>query len=173
MTVKAYAKINIGLDITGKLDNGYHLLESKFIPISIYDSLNIKISNEDDVTGMIIPKEENIIYKAIKLYKEKYDVKESFSVNVKKRIPSQAGLGGGSSNAAFTLIALNKILNLNVNNDELKELRKNIARLTSEKKDEEKNNLLNIYNSHPLVVNYEQSKKEVLEILRTIKDILN
>lgn len=121
MKVKSNAKINLGLKIIGKKD-GYHLLESKFIPISIYDILSIKKNDSDKVTGMIISNEENIIYKAIKLYKQKFDVKECISVNIKKRIPMQAGLGGGSSNAAFTLIAMNKLLNLNVSDDELKEL---------------------------------------------------
>lgn len=126
MKLKSNAKINVDLKIIGKKD-GYHMLNSTFVPISIYDTLIIKKSKVDNVTGMVISNEDNLIYKAIKLYKEKFNVDKCVTVKVKKNIPMQAGLGGGSSNAACTLVGLNKLFNLNVSNDELKELALNLG----------------------------------------------
>ena len=123
---KSNCKINLNLKIVG-IKDGFHLLESVFCPISIYDKMEISLSDKDEVCGMNIPQESNIIYKTIKKFKEKYNIKEFVRVEIKKEIPMQAGLGGGSSNAAFTIIAMNELFKLNLKTQEMIDFGKKIG----------------------------------------------
>ena len=113
--VKANAKINLGLNILGKNEDGYHELDMIMAPISLYDTLNIKFFQKK---GNLILKsnikdvplnEKNIIYK---IYEAFYNVtslqRENIEVYLDKNIPFQAGLGGGSSDGAFFLKTLNE-----------------------------------------------------------------
>jgi 4-diphosphocytidyl-2-C-methyl-D-erythritol kinase len=113
MKIRSYAKINLFLDITG-LDkkDGYHYLDSLFQEVTLHDIINIKKSNYDKVEfrNATIPA-DNTVSKALRLFKEKFIVKESYSILINKIIPAGAGLGGGSSNAAAVLSALAKINN--------------------------------------------------------------
>lgn len=118
ITAKSNAKINLNLKIVG-ISNGYHLLNSVFVPIDIYDELIFSNSEVDEIIGMNVPINENIIYKAICLLRKKYHIEQKVKVIVKKEIPMQAGLGGGSSNAAFTLKALNELWNLSISTSDL------------------------------------------------------
>lgn len=115
------AKINLGLKIVGK-ENGYHLLESKLIPISIYDEINIDISDKDEIIGMDIDINDNIIYKAICKMRDRYGITDKYKVVIQKNIPQKAGLGGGSSNAATTIKIINEIHNLNLSLEEMAEV---------------------------------------------------
>ena len=112
------AKINIGLNIIGKLDSGYHKIESCFIPVSLYDIIEVKESEENKLTlsGIKIDcsPADNILIKTIK----SFNTEKKFRIHLHKNIPSGAGLGGGSSDAAFTMIYLNKKFNT-FNEDEL------------------------------------------------------
>lgn len=121
MKLKSNAKINLSLKIIGK-ENGYHLIDSIFVPINIYDDIEIIEHNCDVIEGMDISINDNIIYKAICLIRNEYNIKKHFKVVIDKIIPVQAGLGGGSSNAAMTLKILNKMLGLNLSNERLVEL---------------------------------------------------
>ena len=123
---KSNCKINLNLKIVG-IKDGYHMLESVFCPISLYDDMTIEKDTEDIVVGMNIPLESNIIYKTIKLFKEKYNIKEGVKVTINKNVPMQAGLGGGSSNAAFTIIGMNELFDLGLSNDEMIEFGKQIG----------------------------------------------
>ena len=102
------AKINIGLNIISKLDSGYHLIESCFCPISLYDIIEINNSEENklSLSGISIDGSinNNIIYKAIKLINSR----DKFNIHLHKNIPIGSGLGGGSSDASFILRHLNK-----------------------------------------------------------------
>lgn len=114
LDIKSNAKINIGLNIIKKREDGYHELDMIMAPIDLRDILKIKFgqkkgnliltSNNEDVPC----NEDNIVYK---IYEKFYDFtgieKEEISCHIEKNIPSQAGLGGGSSNGAFFLKALN------------------------------------------------------------------
>lgn len=119
------AKINIGLKICSKLDNGYHQIETIFYPINFCDILEIKLNNKNEsrmyITGLKIdaPKENNLVYKAFQILKQKFNLPE-IDIFLHKNIPSGAGLGGGSSNAAFMLKLLNDYFKLNISNKELK-----------------------------------------------------
>ena len=118
MKIKSNAKINLNLKITG-IKDGYHMLDSIFVPINIYDDIEIVESDEDEIIGMNIDMHDNIMYKAINLVRKECNVDKKFKIIINKNIPMQGGLGGGSSNAAFVLIAINKMLNLNISIDKL------------------------------------------------------
>ena len=117
------AKINIGLNITSKRADGYHNLESIFYPIAWRDILEIIPSKQliFESTGLSIPGQGNLCLKAYKLMKSHYGI-TPVSMYLRKNIPIGAGLGGGSSDAAFTLMALNTIFELGLEKDELKKM---------------------------------------------------
>ena len=117
------AKINIGLNITSKRDDGYHNLESIFFPIAWCDILEIIPSKQlsFESKGLSIPGQANLCLKAYELMKSHYGI-NPVSMHLHKNIPIGAGLGGGSSDAAFTLMALNTIFELGLEKDELKKM---------------------------------------------------
>ena len=130
MKIKAYAKINITLDIPKIREDGYHELCSVFQTVSLHDELEIQISesdkNEIELTcdASNVPCDErNLCWKAAASFTEKYGIKnKKISIELKKNIPSGAGLGGGSSDCAETLKALNKLLEVNASNEELEKI---------------------------------------------------
>ena len=122
MRVEANAKINVYLKVLGKNENGYHNLDSLMIPINLSDLLYIKESNIDEIIGMDIPLENNLIYKAIELVRKTYNIEKKVSVMIEKNIPSFAGLGGGSSDAAAIIKALNGMWSLKLSEKEMCDL---------------------------------------------------
>ena len=121
MKLLSNAKINLNLKIRG-FKNGFHQIDSTIIPISIYDSIEILSSKDDSVIGMDINEKENIIYKAIKLFKKRFCINDCVTIKIKKDIPMQAGLGGGSSNAAFVLKGLRDFFAVEATDFELAKL---------------------------------------------------
>ncbi len=127
ITVKAYAKINLSLDITGKRDDGYHLLRTVMQSISICDIITIVKTEGDDITitcdNPAIPLgEKNIVYKTAKLFFEKTGKSSGLEINIEKHIPHQAGMGGGSADAAAMLVALNELFEAGLSAKELCEI---------------------------------------------------
>ncbi len=126
------AKINLGLNIVEKRNDGYHNIETVFYPVGWKDVLEIipgekKINRKRDVlfhssgikiTGGV---KKNTCIKAYELLKEKYDL-PPIEMYLHKVIPAGAGLGGGSADAAFTLMTLNKLFSLNVPESEMEKL---------------------------------------------------
>lgn len=102
MRIKSNAKINLMLKVCEKNGN-LHNIESIIVPISIYDKISITKSKKDQILGMDIPMEENIMYKALQKFRDEYNILDSYRIKIKKNIPIVAGLGGGSSNAAAIL----------------------------------------------------------------------
>ena len=109
------AKINIGLNVFEKNEDRYHDIDSIMVPVTLADEMEIEIYNESgnleiECSEKKIPTDErNILYKAYKVFFENIETKElKIKVLLKKNIPSEAGLGGGSSNAAFFLKVLNE-----------------------------------------------------------------
>lgn len=120
-----YAKINLSLNITSRREDGFHLLESIMVPIKFYDFLEIKKADEMKYNcdkKYLKFDDKNTIVKMINVVKEEYGIKDNFEVNLKKIIPSQAGLAGGSSNAGGTLRILNKMYDLNLDYEKVREL---------------------------------------------------
>ena len=127
-SVKSYAKINVSLRVKSKMENGYHELDSIMVPIELHDSIVISplynrndsfVTVDDFSNGLI---HYNLAGSAIDALEKKYGVHKCFRIYIHKVIPMQAGLGGGSSNAAFTLRAINQILKLGASDEELIEI---------------------------------------------------
>lgn len=126
MTIFPNAKINIGLRIISKREDGFHNIESVFYPIGLCDALEFVIqlpeNNTDEfvVTGLLTdcPAESNLVMKALKLLRKDYHI-PGLRIHLHKCIPAGAGLGGGSSDAAFMLKYLNRCFNLKLSNNDL------------------------------------------------------
>lgn len=134
MIITSNAKINIGLNITEKLPNGYHLLDMIMVPISLADKLEIKFNNQKgklNISSNIkdIPcDEKNILYKVYKAFYEKTQIEaEDVDVYLEKNIPHEAGLGGGSSNGGFFLKELNKFHNFVLSDEDLSLVGKSVG----------------------------------------------
>ncbi len=121
--IKAPAKINIGLNIVSKRSDGYHNLETLFYPVhDLYDILMFRKSDSSIFRYQetdSLPHEKNLIMMAKKLVENKVGYELKIEIELIKNIPIGAGLGGGSSDAAATLNALNEIYNLNLSHDVL------------------------------------------------------
>jgi len=116
-------KINLGLNIVGKRSDGYHDLETVFVPVPFEDCLEIgRATGESTISiaGLSIDGnvESNLCWKAYQLLKNRFDL-PAIDIKLYKQIPTGAGLGGGSSNAAFTLRLLNEKFNLQIQQHEL------------------------------------------------------
>ncbi len=122
-----HSKINIGLNITEKRADGYHNLETIFYPIPLADKLEITQVKGDKKTNLHtvnnlseVKMEDNLVYKAYALLKEKYQLPE-INIVLEKNIPTGAGLGGGSADASFMLKMLNEKFDLKISNKELED----------------------------------------------------
>ena len=114
ITAWAPAKINLGLRVLRKRSDGYHDLLSLMVPLSLYDRLKLKRSSREielHCPDSELPtNEENLVYRAAKLVLSACQVAEGVSIELRKNIPVGAGLGGGSSDAATTLMEVNTLL---------------------------------------------------------------
>lgn len=128
------AKINLGLNVVSKRHDGYHNLETVFYPVNIVDKLCIEEQphTEDNnipacllsVDGMNIEgnNQDNLVVKAYNLLKSHFPTLPNISVKLTKNIPTQAGMGGGSSDCAYTITTLNRMFNLNMSITDMQEL---------------------------------------------------
>ena len=118
--IQVSAKLNLDLKILGKRLDGYHQIESTFQSIDLSDFLFLEKSKKDNFTGAIIcPEVENIIFKAKKSLEENLKKSLPCQIHLQKSIPIAAGLGGGSADAAATLVGLNFLYNLKLSKKEL------------------------------------------------------
>ena len=126
---KAYAKVNLGLQVINKRPDSYHNLEMVMASIDYYDELyfenhsQIVVEMDKIVCGL----EDNLIYKTAVLMRGKFQVEQGVYIRVKKNIKPGGGLGGGSSDAAATIRGLNKLWNLNLNTGEMESIAINIG----------------------------------------------
>jgi 4-diphosphocytidyl-2-C-methyl-D-erythritol kinase len=112
LTLRSPAKVNLFLRILGKRPDGYHELASLFQTVSLFDIIHFTFSDKDSLTctdASLPLNSSNLIWKAVDLFRQKTGRQASLSVHLEKNIPMQAGLGGGSSNAATALWALNQL----------------------------------------------------------------
>lgn len=125
--LKARAKINLGLDVLGKREDGYHEVRMIMQTIGIYDRIIINKIPEDEIRivsnlSFLPVNENNLIYKAAKLLKDKYNFAGGVEVNLNKFIPVAAGMAGGSTDAASTLFGINKLFDLELSTKTMMEL---------------------------------------------------
>lgn len=129
--LNSFAKLNLFLQVGKKLPNNYHEIKSIMQQINLSDILKFKKLNEDKIIIKCNLKElennGNICYKAALLLKNKFNIEEGIEINIEKNIPIGSGLAGGSGNAAATLKALNEMFELNLNEDKLIEIGKQLG----------------------------------------------
>ncbi len=136
--VRAYAKINLFLDVTGRRDDGYHLVDLVMQSVALHDGVyftTVEGRTEDtlsivdaDGTGMFAgleADERNLVIRAVRALRERYSghfpAESGLDIRLEKRIPAQAGLAGGSADAAAALIAVNSLFSLGLTREELEE----------------------------------------------------
>lgn len=126
LTLKALAKINLGLDVLGKRDNGYHDVRMVMQTIYLYDNVTLTKTKEPGIQletnlSYLPIDENNIAYKAAKILIEEFGIEEGISIKLDKHIPVAAGMAGGSSNAAAVLVGMNRLFKLGLSQQELME----------------------------------------------------
>ena len=126
MKLRALAKINLGLDVTGKREDGYHEVRMVMQTIQMYDQLEIKESKEPGIrltTNLLfLPcNDGNLVYKAAKLLMDEFDIRQGVDMNLTKFIPVAAGMAGGSSDAAAALVGINRMFQLGLTKRQLME----------------------------------------------------
>ena len=122
MILKAYAKINLTLDICGKREDGYHIIDSVFQSVGIFDVIEVKKDNKISVLCEGAQGENNIAFTAAKEFFGFTGIKGGADVKITKNIPMVAGLGGGSADAAAVIIALNKIYGTALTKNQMTEI---------------------------------------------------
>lgn len=124
--MKAYAKINLGLDVVGRLPNGYHEVRMVMQTVGIYDVLTFEKAEEGIVittdSGELPTGRDNLIYKAVKLMFDKYGITRGVRIHLQKNIPIAAGMAGGSTDAAAAMKGINELFELGCSIETLMEL---------------------------------------------------
>ncbi len=127
-TFRSYGKVNLFLKLLGERSDGFTEIRTLFQTIGLSDTLRFKTVGEDKIELRVdgdysVPSDEsNLVFRAVKLLKERFKISKGVSIQLTKKIPVGAGLGGGSGNCAVTLLALNDLWNLNLNFNELCEI---------------------------------------------------
>ncbi len=125
--LRARAKINLTLDVVGKQENGYHLLETIMQTVSLYDGVYMKRIEQDKIVlktnlAWLPVDEKNLAYKAALLMREKFQLKEGVFIELHKKIPVAAGLAGGSADCAAVLVGMNQLFSLKIPRHKLEEI---------------------------------------------------
>ena len=118
MRQRAYAKINLSLDVIRRREDGYHDLEMIMVPVNLYDTLDFQFADQMKIISNVryLPMDKrNTIIKAVEILREEFGFRENFEIVLKKHIPTQAGLAGGSADGAAVIRALNRMLGLGMN----------------------------------------------------------
>ncbi|MBN1627607.1 MAG: 4-(cytidine 5'-diphospho)-2-C-methyl-D-erythritol kinase [Deltaproteobacteria bacterium] len=131
-TIKAPAKINIHLKVTGRRPDGYHELVSIMVPVEIFDIIDLKVSSDAQIRincmGREIPADDsNLAYRAAGDFMSRAGIRDGISISLVKNIPVAAGLGGGSSDGAAVLLALNNMYSRPLSQAELHKLALNLG----------------------------------------------
>lgn len=124
LQLKAYAKINLALDVVGKREDGYHEVRMIMQTVKLYDKLTFRLLGEDAIrlktnVGFLPCDENNLIYKAVQCLKEQYHVKQGMEIDLYKCIPVAAGMAGGSTDCAAALIGASKLFGLHLDKQTL------------------------------------------------------
>ncbi len=130
ISAKAWAKINIGLKVISKRDDGFHNIETTLTTINLSDLITIEKLESGVVVesiGLDIPPEKNLCYQAANVIKKRCNISKGVKIKLIKNIPIGGGLGGGSSDAACVLKGMNTLFELNISDEDLIELSKEIG----------------------------------------------
>lgn len=127
LTTKAYAKINLGLDVLRKREDGYHELRMIMQTVDLYDKVSLGLNDSNQIVVKTnlpyLPTDRrNLVYKAAQTFKERFGIREGVRITLEKKIPVAAGLAGGSSDAAATLRLLNEMFQTGLSQQELMDL---------------------------------------------------
>ena len=131
LAAKSFGKINITLEVIGRFPDGYHQIVSVMQAIELCDTMSFKLSFNQHINFIcdmpVIQNDDNLVLKAARLLKEYSEHPYGADIHLEKIMPVSSGLGGGSSNAAVTLLSLNQLWDLNLNQDTLTMLAKKIG----------------------------------------------
>lgn len=122
MRERAYAKINLCLNIKSRREDGYHELEMIMVPIDFYDTLEMIPSDEMRIynnRAYIPVNEKNTVIKAVQVLRQRYGFDTNFEIRLQKHIPTRAGLAGGSADAAAAIRMMNRMLSLNMSEQDM------------------------------------------------------
>ncbi len=124
--LKAYGKINLGLDVIGKRPNGYHDVRMIMQTVQLFDRLQMKKVKETQIElttnlSYVPCNEQNLVYKAVDLLKKEFQIEEGVSIQLEKHIPVAAGMAGGSSDCAAALYGMNRLFSLGLSQKQLME----------------------------------------------------
>ncbi len=129
--LKARAKINLSLEVLDKREDNYHNIKSIFQKINLYDEMYIEKTHNNkfelETNIKSLNNKENVIYKAYVKLKEKYDNISGVKIILNKKIPMQAGLGGGSTDCASFILGINKLFNLRLSRSEIEMIGKSLG----------------------------------------------
>ena len=122
--LKAYGKVNLGLDVVRRREDGYHEVRMIMQTVGIYDRIDLMRREQPGIgieTNLyyLPDNENNLAYKAARLLMDEFDIKEGVNIRIKKFIPVAAGMAGGSSDAAAVLFGVNKMFSLGLSMEEL------------------------------------------------------
>lgn len=125
ITLDAFAKINLGLDIVGKREDGYHLVKMIMQTVGLADQLTIKKGAASEAITLTTNRsdlptnQDNLIYQAAKQLKEEFHISDSLFIHLEKQIPVAAGMAGGSADCAATLLGINDLFGLGLSQEDL------------------------------------------------------
>ena len=127
LQLKAYAKINLGLDVVRRREDGYHEVRMIMQSVKLFDKLTFHLLEEDTIQlktnlGFLPVDENNLVYQAVKLIKERYHVQQGLEIDLFKCIPVAAGMAGGSTDCAAALVGASKLFGLQLSKKQLMEL---------------------------------------------------
>lgn len=127
LVLKAYGKINLGLDVVRRLENGYHEVRMIMQSVELADTVTVKQLSEDRIVVRTdrenLPCDErNLAYKAVKLMKESYSIRDGVEIFLEKHIPMAAGMAGGSADCAAVLKGMNELFDLGLKLEELQKI---------------------------------------------------
>ena len=126
ISMKAYAKINLGLDVIGKLENGYHEVRMIMQSVDLYDKITVTRNDSGKITiktnlSFLPTGPDNLVYKAADLLRQEFGIKDGIYIDLYKFIPVAAGMAGGSTDGAAVLKAVNQLFDLKLTDEELME----------------------------------------------------
>lgn len=122
--LKAYAKVNLGLDVIRRREDGYHEVKMIMQTVKLFDQLTMERNDSGIITlrtnlPYLPVNEKNLVYRAVDIIRREYDIRDGVHVNIIKRIPVAAGMAGGSSDAAAAFVGMNQLFGLSITQDTL------------------------------------------------------